>query len=369
MLTPMLIRLLKRIVMFLFQQLPLKEGYVFLESFSGMSYGCNPKYIYSEAIKRYPKLTYIWSINDTSTEIVGDPIMVRRLSVRYLYYLAVSKYIITNTEFALLGRKRASQIYVNTQHGTPLKKMGYDNLTDMKSRKSKNGRWSLLVSPSYYATQIFRTAYGFDGEVVELGYPRNDRFASVDTESIDELKRDLELDESDIVVFYAPTWRELGSVRVPDFDCMIDESKLNIKILVRFHHLDIRCDVLFSSSNIINVSDNRYDVQELCILSEFLITDYSSIMFDFLILQRPIILYTYDLDDYKDIQRGIYLEFSKLPFMQANDEVELREYFLKTVGSIGGPELIAGYNEMLAIFCPYDDGNSSARVLDYLFDR
>lgn len=304
----------------LMRKLPQKKNYVMFESYWGKSFSCNPKAIYEELQEEYPNLKCIWSFNNPYTEVSGNAIRVKRNSWQYFYYLARSKYFINNVNWQNEYVKRKNSVEVQTLHGTFLKTMGLDvaNEVDtpqkLESFRLRHGRWDYLVSPSSFMTKISRRVFEFNGEMLEYGFPRNDMLVNVDKEkdNIDELKEKLGIPKDKKVILYAPTFRNTRN-----FNLELDIERMRAKLsdeyvlLVRLHYFVSKSLDLESVSDFaINVCDYP-DTQDLLLISDVLISDYSSIMFDYANLNKPIILFTYDLEYYRDILRGMYTDLEK----------------------------------------------------------
>jgi CDP-glycerol glycerophosphotransferase len=290
--------------------------------------------------------------------------------------------LIHNTEFRQNLPLRDEQVYINTQHGTPLKLMGSDMVDhnpDIPGQGKrwnyypKNGRWSHLISPNRHTTDIFRRVFQFDGSVLEIGYPRNDLFYNRNTpEDIRSLKIRMGIPLDRKVILYAPTWRNHGASRQDrKFKLRLDLKALQESfgdthvIILRLHHLIVSAlkkdpttrDFAFDRSS------SRYDAQELLLISDVLITDYSSMLFDYSNLRRPIIFFAYDIDEYSSSTRGMYFDLKqKAPGPVVTD----MDGILHALGTIDSwrPEYAereeAFYNE----YCYLDDGRAAQKLID-----
>lgn len=355
----------------------LKENVIFYESFLGRSYSDSPKYIYKYINDQYKgKYKQVWSFDGERNDL-SDIQQVKRFSLKYFYYLATAKYIVDNSRKPTWFEKREGQIFLQTWHGTPLKKLGMDieevhmpGTTTEKYKKNftdEASRWDYLVSPNAYSSEIFRRAFLFENELLEYGYPRNDILNSPNKEEYaKEIKAKLRIPQDKKIVLYAPTWRddEFYGKGQYKFTLKLDLQRLNRELgndyffILRTHYLIAdQLDVEGVEDSVYNGS-NYDDIAELYLISDILITDYSSVFFDYANLKRPILFYAYDLDKYKDTLRGFYLNHETEwpgPILQTNDEV------IKTLKNID--EEYAPYNQRLAEFnerfCKWDDGNSA----------
>ncbi|NMR31271.1 CDP-glycerol glycerophosphotransferase family protein [Crystallibacter degradans] len=362
---------------------PMDDNLIVFESGLGKQYADSPRYIYEELLKRKDPRTKIWIYGgklplwDTNTRVV------KRLSPEYYWYLGKAKYWVNNQNFPHYIRRRKDAIMVQTWHGTPLKRMLHD-LAEVHGRDEDYLRrvsnavrqWSVLLSPSPYATAVFRSAFKYEGKVLEEGYPRNDILVAGESGGIGEqMRRKLGIPENKRVVLYAPTFRDSESSGAGKFSFELPFE------LERFHQrfgtdtvLLLRMHVLVS--NKIQIPESARDavldvsaypeIQELYLASDILVTDYSSVFFDFSILRRPIIFYAYDLELYRDTLRGFYLDYNtELP----GPIVETEESLYKAIEatSLPDPEREAKHESFVARFAPRDDGHAAERVVDQLF--
>lgn len=313
-------KLLKDYVYPLMRLLPQKKKYVMFESYWGKSFSCNPKAIYEEIQREYPELECIWSFNNPYTEVTGNAIKVKRNSWQYYYYLARSTYFFNNANWQNNYVKRKNSVEVQTLHGTFLKTMGLDVTNEVDTQEKldnfrlRHGRWDYLVSPSKFMSDISKRVFEFKGEMLEYGFPRNDILvnASKENETIRELKKKLNIPEDKKVLLYAPTFRNTSGFKLElDLEKMKENLSDDYVLLVRLHYfVSKNLDLDGVSDFVINVCDYP-DVQELLLLTDVLISDYSSIMFDYANLNKPIVLFTYDLEYYRDILRGMYTDLEK----------------------------------------------------------
>ncbi len=326
-----------------FQNLPLKKKKVMFESFVGRGYNDNPYAISEHLSDKELEYDLVWGLDEKLIKKVdyADIRTAKRFSVRYLYHLATAKYIITNSRLPKGFVKREGQVIIQTWHGTPLKKLVLDMENNHFPNISKIDylieflsdvkKWDYLVSPNQYSTNIFRRCFAYEGEILEVGYPRNDRLVNFHPNEVVKIKEHLKIPETKKVLLYTPTFREN---KVTEKGKYVEEQKLNLAqivkqnpdwiILVRSHYL-INKYGRFKHPNIIDVSQYQ-DLNDLFIISDCLLTDYSSTMFDYTILNRPIIKYAYDLAEYSEELRGFYLDYhNDIPATSIENERELGE--------------------------------------------
>ncbi|MEK4566270.1 bifunctional glycosyltransferase family 2 protein/CDP-glycerol:glycerophosphate glycerophosphotransferase [Alkalihalobacillus sp. FSL R5-0424] len=383
-------QLFKQIGNQIFTKLPIKNKQIVFESFGGKSYSCSPRAIYEELQRVDPSYTCIWAFNDPfSKEIVGSGKKVKRLSLRYYYYMATSKYWMINARVPKYIKKRDETVYVQTWHGTPLKRLAADmkevhmpgtsTSTYKKNFYEEAQRWEYLVSPNDYSTEIFKRAFHFNKEVLDVGYPRNDLFYKEEINnptSIAKLKERIGLPSDKKVVLYAPTWRddEFYGKGEYKFDIKLDLFEMKERlgdeyvVVLRMHYLIAdNLNVEGLEGFAYNFSDYD-DIAELYLVSDILITDYSSVFFDYANLNRPILFYTYDLDKYRNDLRGFYIDFEKEapgPVLMTSDEV------IETIEDIDRvytqyQELVSTFNQK---FCHLDDGFASATIIDRVLKK
>lgn len=318
---PRRLKLLKEYLYPLMKKLPQKKNYVMFESYWGRSYSCNPKAIYEQMLKDYPNLVGIWSFNNPYTQIKGKGKVVKRNSWQYFYYLARAKYFINNVNWPTEYEKRKGSVEVQTLHGTFLKTMGLDVEAEVNTPQKLEGfrkrhkRWDYLVSPSQFMTEISKRVFEFEGEMLEYGFPRNDVLVNSSVEksaSQQSIREYLNIPKDKKIILYAPTYRNKSG-----FNFELDIAKMHEKLsdeyvlLIRLHYFVSRnLDLSNFGDFVVNVC-NYPDVQELLLVTDVLITDYSSIMFDYANLKKPMMFFTYDLEYYRDVLRGMYLDFEK----------------------------------------------------------
>jgi CDP-glycerol glycerophosphotransferase len=237
-------------------------------------------------------------------------------------------------------------------------------------------QWSVLVSPSPFVTDVMRSAFRYSGRVIEQGYPRNDLLLRPDRDEIAaRVRRNLGIDENATVVLYAPTFRDNQTSAAGrfTFELPLDLERFrethgeNVVLLLRMHVL-VRGRIQIPDgceTTVRNVSTYP-EIQELYLASDVLVTDYSSVFFDFAALRRPMVFYAYDLESYRDNLRGFYLDFEReVPGPVVTTECALHKALmsLDTLQEEYGDR----YDAFLARFSPRDDGHAARRVVDEVF--
>lgn len=364
--------------------LPVDKNLILFESGIGKQFADSPKYIYEELLKRDNKHKKVWVYNGNLPVKGKNTKLIKRLSPEYYYYLARAGYWINNQNFPTYMSKRKETTYIQTWHGTPLKKMLFD-IENIQGRDegylnrvhAATKTWDYLISPSQYASTAFRSAFKYEGEILETGYPRNDLFYKEEAPVIAESVSDkLKIPKGKKVILYAPTFRDNQTSKNNKF---VFELKFDLErmkqalgdeyILLLRMHVVISNNLSIPSEFedfVMNVS-NYSDIQELYLISDILITDYSSVMFDYANTARPILYYTYDLEDYRDNIRGFYMDFDKEapgPFLKTTEEL------IDSITNIN--EINSEYKERYRLFrekyCGIEDGKATRRIVDKFFE-
>lgn len=360
--------------------LSVNNNIILFESFSGVSMSCNPLAIFLEMQKqdKFKDLLFVWVINDlerVSEEFkkLINVVFVRKDSDLYLRYLCSAKYLINNATFPPYFTRKKEQKYLNTWHGTPWKTLGKDiknSFMELKNSQRNFLQSTHLLSPNPHTSWVLIERYDikeiYSGKLLEAGYPRIDLTLNATEVRKNELRQILNIDPSKKTVLYAPTWRgTLGSPEI-EADKLISEIKvlkdLNINLLFRGHY--------FVQESSYNGGVSQYIVpeyintNELLSVVDILITDYSSIGFDYMATGNPIIYYIDDYEEYNR-DRGLYFDNSRLPGVMAENINELRDAIVKEISS---SDIHPLYKQSQKDFTPYENGNVSSRVIDWFID-
>ncbi|MDF9866674.1 CDP-glycerol glycerophosphotransferase [Bacilli bacterium PM5-3] len=315
---------------------PIQKNLIIFESFFGVSISDNPLAIY-ENIDR-SKYDCLFLVNDPKK--YSDFKTVKRQTLKSYFLMRKAKVIINNSRMPKYWKKRDGQVYIQTWHGTPLKKLVHDLTTfNMPSANSLDDylklfdddikKWDYLISSCPYSTSCFKSAFQFEKEILEIGYPRNYKLYNYTTLDKESIKKKLNIPNDKRVVLYAPTYRDNQNNGLGEyyFNSKLDFKKLQYEFpdtifLIRYHYLITQTNDI-DYENVINVSDYS-TISDLYLISDLLITDYSSVFFDYSILKKPFLFFTPDIDEYQDDLRGfyldMYLDFPNIP-AKTNDEV------------------------------------------------
>lgn len=350
------------------------------ESWRGR-YGDHPRRVSEVLGQMRPDLERVWS-SDGSADLPSDIHGVRRHSPAYFARLASARALVTNDIVSRQMVKGPRVTYVQTWHGTPLKLIGKDerSLTYPGARRHLRrmtrdvGHWDALVSPAPEVTTILRGAFGYSGPVWETGYPRNDVLASADAPMIRTRTRGLLGAAADaLVVLHLPTWRDeeaLGRGRVTH-SVHLDPEKLAPRVpegtvlVSRMHRNVVEAGTRLGHPMV--VDGNRFDVADLYLAADVLVSDYSSAVYDFAVTGRPIVLYAPDLDAYRDRVRGLYFDYYEWapgPVVASVEDLAAHLSDLAAVRRAFG----ARYQTFRERFCPWEDGQAGVRVAHRLLD-
>jgi CDP-glycerol glycerophosphotransferase len=331
-------KIIALLLIYLFNCFPIKTNKLFFFSYYGSQYGGNPKYITEYMLEHDTDNKYelVWAFNNPRSTAEKTRIRkVKVMSLRYFYDLCTSKVIITDFRTTDLFVKRKNQYYIQTWHSSlRLKKIEKDAVESLPTQyvqmaQNDSKKCDLLVSGCKYSTDIFRRAFWFAGEVFEQGTPRNDLLFKDSLKIKEKVFASLGIAYNAKVILYAPTFRKNNQLDVYnlDYEGIIDQLKKKYGgewvFLVKLHpHLLSKSSQLVSGKGVIDVTSYN-DIQELLSISDVLISDYSSLMFDFSLTKRPCFLYVPDIMEYTENDRALYFKIDELPFIAAACNKEL----------------------------------------------
>ena len=356
------------------------ENAVLFQSFEGKSVSDSPLNIFLELQNQKTNLKSYWTVR-AGVQAPQGSTPVKFGSRAWLDALANSKYLVNNSAFPWYFRKAAGQIYLQTWHGTPLKRLVNDIAVGkvseqyLSTMRNEAAAWDYLVSPSSFTTKVFGSAFGFpgaksSGRILEVGYPRNDKLSKPSAEVRDAVRKKLGIKNAKTqVVLYAPTWRDtavtaLGNMKTVNH---IDaETKLpkGFQLMYRGHSMTLDAHNSKTANGAIDVT-NYPDIAELFLAADVLITDYSSVMFDFAVTGKPIIFLTPDIEKYV-ADRGFYFDFigeAPGPICHSTAEV---------IGALENINEVAkqyskAYKAWQQKFTALEDGKATARVIAAVF--
>ncbi|GGJ18700.1 CDP-glycerol glycerophosphotransferase family protein [Streptomyces brasiliensis] len=340
---------------------------------------CNPAAIAAKLAELAPHIHPVWVVKQRNAPLLplGTDHVVPGTR-RYWEVLATAKYLINNVNFPNAVVKRPDAIHLQTHHGTPLKRMGLDQMDHPTAAQGMNfaalltriDKWDYSVSANSHTTRMWERAYPSRYTSLDHGYPRNDVFYTATAADVHAIRDRLGIAQGRTALLYAPTHRDYEAGWTPRLDlaALADRLGENTVLLVRTHYFyggsASSLTGLRRTGRIIDVSS--YDpVEELALAADALVTDYSSIMFDYANLDRPIVIYADDWETYATT-RGVYFDLmAEAPGQVARTQDELAEIF--TTGAWrdeGAAKARAAFRRR---FCEYDDGRAAERVVRRVF--
>ena len=380
-----------------YARLRIEEKTIAYDCFMGTRCCDSPKaiYDYMQENEKYADYKHIWCLrgkakseyeylsNNHNTTIVAWG------SKEYYKALATSKFWIANTRIPSAIKKRDQQVYVQCWHGTPLKKLfcdidkGDPKKLEINKRVISEDvkRYTYMISPSRFFSNVAKSAFNLsdlqkENVLIETGYPRNDSITNRLKER-ETIKKKFDIPSSSKVLLYAPTYREdqnnngsgYAYNEYVDFDSLLQRINENITILFRAHYyVSSNFDFEKYKGRIIDVSSHK-DINELYIVSDMLLTDYSSVFFDYGILRRPIMFYMPDLEYYRDSLRGLYLDLSELPGPVAKTQAELETMIMECDEWWKSKDVQDKYAAFSERFTYLEDGHATDRVVEIVFDK
>ncbi len=364
--------------------------HVVYHSFLGR-YSDSPRVLY-ERLHDRPHTEHTWLLDKAHAAAFPDH--VRTVDVDDPAVPAVlesADLLVANTHTELEWDKPVGARYLQTWHGTPLKRIHYDALFAPEGRLDSLdrdvARWDAMLSPNAVSTPRLREAFGFDGPIWETGYPRNDLLVSPEAPAVRAAVRaELGLGVDETVVLYAPTWRDDEFFGDPGADGAGIPLHLHLgalverldgerngarhRVLTRMHNMITDRVHAEAAPGVLDVSYYR-DVRELYLAADVLVTDYSSVMFDFTLTGKPLVFYAYDLDRFRDEIRGFYFDLLPVapgPVVRTEDELVdvLLELDVHGAEARLSPGFAEAYAAFRAAYGHLEDGHATDRVLGRL---
>jgi CDP-glycerol glycerophosphotransferase len=344
------------------------ENAVFFESFYGRSVGCNPQAIDRELAVRAPGVRRYWSVVDFSVPVPEGAIAVVEGSPEWWRARGAARLLIVNDWLRRRFSRKPGQKVLQTWHGTPLKRLalhrpGFDPRR-MAAVIKESRRWDVLLAQNTYAERILRKAYAFFGRPIWVdGYPRNDALVTGDPRVV---RAALGIGEDERVLLYAPTWRDDRSEMVDFVDAEMLAEQTDAVVLVRGHSRTLPEGRDHAGARVIDVTGFP-ETAQLLLAADALITDYSSVMFDFSVTGKPMYFLVPDIEHYRGTLRGFYFD---LAARAPGPLVHTQEELVAALGDITHEETYADrYAAWQRQFNALDDGHAAARVVDRLLDQ
>lgn len=359
---------------------PLLNDHIMMSSFWGINnqFNDNPEALYRYIEKNYPNMTTVIVLKDAIRAYPEYPNskVVSYGTEAYWYYLARSKYFVNNVNFTELPRvKRNEQIEIQTMHGTPLKTLGFDVLGDWKDSTysevlRKNSNWDYLTVPSDWVANYALNAFRVSPQIIKSGYPRNDTlFINYNTEEINALKRALSLPIEKKIVAYTPTWRSKDETSIHSFLNLQEfYSKIpdDTVIAIKNHHYQPWEKIAKQYTDKIILLNSDTEIEQLYHVSDALITDYSSVMFDYSLLNKPMLFWAFDYEAYVK-NRGLNFDFvAEAPGPLLFQQSELSKWIEKFENI--PDEFSSQIQAFKEKFGQYDKGNACELILKEVLD-
>lgn len=357
----------------LFHALPVSKNKIVFSNFNGRGYGDNPKYIAEEVIKRKLNYKMYWIVSNDKVYVPEGITKVKYRSLRYIYEMATTKVFINNIKNGNEWNKKKGQYYIQTWHGSLVMKYVESEVEEslgkdyVKQSKKDSEFIDTFLVASKDDKNIIGKWFWYHHELWETGSPRSDVFFNVSNDKIKGIKTKLGLDDSTKILLYSPTFRDDNStagynINLEKVVTTLEKTTRDKWVaLVRLHPNAAALGNLFEyNEEVINVC-NYPDAQDLCLVADAMITDYSSIMLDMFLQKKPVFLYTNDYDDYIANSRPMHGIYNKLPCKRNNTEDDL----LKDIESCDKDVYLKKLKHFMEVdFMSYDDGHASERVAD-----
>lgn len=344
------------------------ENAVFFESFYGRSVGCNPQAIDRELARRAPEVRRYWSVADLSVPVPEGAIAVVEGSPEWWRARADVRLLVVNDWMRRRFSRKPGQKVIQTWHGTPLKRLalhrrGFDPRR-MAAVVKESRRWDVLLAQNLYSARILKKAYAFFGRPIWVeGYPRNDALVTGDAGAV---RSALGIGEHERVLLYAPTWRDDRAEMVDFVDAERLAEQADAVVLVRGHSRTLQQGRDRAGARVIDVTGYP-ETAQLLLVADALITDYSSVMFDFSVTEKPMYFLVPDLDHYRGQLRGFYFD---LAHRAPGPLVRTQEELAAALADDGHAEVYAPrYAAWRAQFNTRDDGRAAERVVDRILDQ
>ena len=338
-------------------------------------YACNPAAIYEKAKELAPDVRGVWVVKPGGQKSLPAGVdYVISGSRAYYKALATAKYLVNNATFPSEVVKRAGSVHVQTHHGTPLKTMGLDQPKfpasmagfDAARLRRNIAKWDFSITANRHTTLLWDRQFPIQGETLETGYPRNDRLARATPADVAAARAELGIRPGERVVVYAPTHREWHAVFTPvlDVDALAEALGPDTRILLRGHYFYGSIGFPPQHPQVTDVSSFP-SVETLYLAADVLITDFSSVMFDYAVLDKPLVIFAPDWEIYKAV-RGVTFDLPAQPpgvFARTFDEL-VGAFRSGAVADAAAAKARARFRER---FCSLEDGHAAERVVRRVF--
>lgn len=363
----LLMRVARRAFWLFCRLFPIRKNKIVFQSYYGRGYGDNPKYIAERLREDARPLDLVWVTNGREAPDVPDGFRVVLFrSLRYIYEMSTAKVWVDNSrkEYCM---KRRGQYYMQTWHGGfTLKKVERAAENELqpcyvKQAKRDAAQTDIMLSNCNQLTEIYRNDFWYDGDILQTGLPRNDRLSRFTADDVARVRAALGVEDGVHLLLYAPTFRKNFGLQAYTMDyarcCEALQKRFGgkWKLLLRLHpNIFAAADGMQLDERFVINASHYPDVQELYVISDFLITDYSSVIFDFALLKRRAAFYAADIEDYMS-DRGFYCSLSELPFTVCRDNDELEA----AITGFDDAQYLERLNAFLEEQAFSDDGNAA----------
>jgi len=352
---------------------PIKPHKIVLINMNGKGYGDSPKAIADYILEKKLNYELVWLVKSQNSEIPESIRQVKIGTFSEIFHLATAGFWISNIRLPYSYEKRHGQIYFQLWHGgigiKRIERLVEDKLSPyyIESAKRDSKRTDYFISGSAFTTDLFKRAFWYEGPILELGCPRNDRFFDPKAPIVAKVKAAFNLSETDRIILYAPTFRNDNSLSAYDLDlhkvqeAFQAQGPRKVVILVRLHPNIAALSSQMSFSDVIQNASFYPDMAELLIACDALISDYSSSMFDMMFLDTPVYMYAKDLEDFLS-DRGAHFDLGLLPYKVARTTDQLIDQ-IRSFDPIVYQKDSDVLKEKMGIF---DDGQATQRFVDLL---
>jgi CDP-glycerol glycerophosphotransferase len=372
-----IIQKLRTVMIYGFRTLPIKKKKIIFDNWGGQGYGDNPKYIAEELLKSNRDLDLVWLVTDKNEKFPKGIRVVKYGSIRAMYEFATAKIWIDNVRYTWRPKKRKGQFYIHTNHGPFAIKQIEAEVSDRLSKSyveaaKQDGRiCNVILANSLIQEEQYKKYYWLNPNVtiLKIGFPRNDRLINFKDDIFikQKVKDFFSIEEDAYIVLYAPTFRENGISKgyIKDFSKIQKafEAQFRRKCVTvcRLHPNAMEYAKTLEYSNTVMNGTFYPDVIELAIASDCVISDYSSVIFDFIMLKKPVFICDIDFESYQE-ERGLNKEYFDLP-------ADITYSMDELVASIEGFDEKSFYGrieEYLKKYPIYDDGHSAEKISKYI---
>lgn len=362
-------------LMKIFGILPIKKNKIVFQSFYGEYYNDNPKYIY-EAMRRIePNYDYVWLMQDRTVKIAGCRV-VKSTSVKALYELATAKCWIDNSRKREWCVKRRKQYYVQTWHAGIGLKAAENACADKLSKKyvesaiNDSKMANLFLANSDWMESLYKKYFWYNGKILKKGVPREDSLYKKSEEAYKKICSYFDISNDTRIVLYVPTFRDEDSIKAYTMDYkkvlqfLNEKTGNNWKMILRLHP-NIKNDdgKIIYNEEILNGTQYK-EINDLILACDYLITDYSSCMFDGMIAGKKVLIYASDIEEYEK-ERGFLFKWNELPFEIASDTAKLID-ILSRFDEKNYKNKITSFQRTLGFV---SGGSSSKDVANYILEQ